>query len=182
MCGRPWPGRADQGASPQSALPTCPYPGAPTALKTMLSKPGATAAVSPRDGQPPFCSQRRPASPSRTRRTRTTRAPPTAAGTDVATTVSPVVRGPREPEDSSPACRPCPLRRHLGRPILETPAGRASTRLQTWRGSQPQARAAPPSQRDSGPPGLHGQAGHGRRPAGHLLQGLGVRARSAEAG
>lgn len=72
---------------------------APTALKRMLSKPGAAATVLPGEGQPPFFrSQSRPKSPSSTRSTRRRRAPPTAAGTEVATAVSPGGHGAREPE------------------------------------------------------------------------------------
>lgn len=64
-------------------------PGVPTELKRMLSKLDV-GAVSPWKGQPPFfLSQCRAASPSSTRRSRK-RAPPTAAGTNVSTALSPV--------------------------------------------------------------------------------------------
>lgn len=89
----------------QGLLPATP-PRAPTALKRMLSKLGATVSVSPQKGQPPlFCSQRHPASPSNTSSMRRRRVPPTTAGTDVATAMSPVGVG-RVTRDPSPPCQP----------------------------------------------------------------------------
>lgn len=80
--------------------PARPDPGAPTTLKRMLSKPGAPVAVLSPEGQPPFfCSQCRPRSPSSTRSTRKRRAPLTAAGTTIATAVSPAGRQAHEPWD-----------------------------------------------------------------------------------
>ena len=86
-------------ATPGSHPP--PSPRAPTALKRMLSKPGVTVSALPQEGQPPFCSQRRPATPSSSSSTSRRRVPPTAAGTTAAAAPSPAGRRARDPGSQS---------------------------------------------------------------------------------
>lgn len=103
--GRPAPGGTCPPAPSSGSSPPAPTQG-PTVLKRTLSKPVALSSAMPRKGQPPFCSQCRPRTPSSTRSMRTRRAPPTAAGTKVARVVSPVGRGACEPWVSSPQSQP----------------------------------------------------------------------------
>lgn len=102
-------GQARPGGLPAVSPARWPHPGAPTALKTMLSKPGATAAVSAREGQLLlFCNQRHPPSPISTRTMSTRRALPTTVGTEAASAVSPVGRGHVSPGTQALPINPSP--------------------------------------------------------------------------